>query len=167
MVTRSACLLVCGGVVLSLGLASRGVSAAPPAQQSTSSTVVLSEEERAGRATFETVCSACHEAAIATTTRRTRAEWTELLDTMVAFGATASETQLMQVQQYLGRQYGRVNVNRAPVDELQFVLNLPADVAQGIVDYRATTRVVTADELVKVSGFPSARLEELRARIQF
>ncbi len=127
----------------------------------------LSAEELEARATFEMVCGSCHEAAIATTTLRTREELAELLDMMVSFGASASDAQFMQVQRYLGRRYGRVNVNRAPADELQFVLDISPAVAQAMLEYRSTMRFTSAEDLKSIPGLTAARVEAFKAHLQF
>ncbi|MEQ1759951.1 MAG: helix-hairpin-helix domain-containing protein [Vicinamibacterales bacterium] len=127
----------------------------------------LSPEDQAARTTFEMVCSTCHESAIATTTLRTRQEWSAVLDLMVTFGASASDAQFEQVQRYLGRRYGRVNLNRAPADELRFVLDVTPEVAEAIVAYRSTMRFTAPDDLKNIPGFDAARIEALKTHLQF
>lgn len=127
----------------------------------------LDAEDQAARATFELVCGACHEAAIATTTRRTPQEWNELFELMVSFGATASDTQFTQIQRFLNRRYGRVNVNRASADELALVLDLTPAQAQAMLDYRATLRFTSADDVGKVPGIPPEKVESIKERLQF
>jgi hypothetical protein len=156
------------GSVFARASASQAPAPAPaPAPAATPADDVESPEDRTARATFEAVCSACHEPAIATTTLRTRQEWAEVLDLMVSYGATASDAQFMDIQRYLGRRYGRVNVNRAPLEELQLVLNVSPEVAQAIVDYRMTMRITSADDLQSIPGLSAERLAQLRPHLQF
>jgi hypothetical protein len=138
-----------------------------PQQPPQSGADTLSAEDQAARATFEAICGVCHEPAVATTTLRTRQEWGDIFDLMVSFGANATDAQFMQIQRYLGRRYGRVNLNRAPADELQFVLDVSAEVAQAIIDYRATMRLTSAEDLRNVAGVPAARIDQLKPHLQF
>jgi hypothetical protein len=154
--------LVSAAFVSAASLSARGqaqVTTTPPAE-------ALSPEDQAARTTFQNVCGACHEADVATTTLRTRQEWTELIEMMVSFGASASEPQLEQIQRYLGRRYGRVNINRAPADELELVLDVPAEVARAIVDYRSTMRFTSADDLKAIAGLSAEKIATLRPKIQ-
>jgi competence ComEA-like helix-hairpin-helix protein len=127
----------------------------------------LSAEDMAARTTFESVCSVCHDPAVATTTLRTRQEWGELFDLMVSYGASASDAQFAQIQRYLGRRYGKVNVNRAPADELQLVLDVSPEVAQAIIDYRSTMRLTSAEDLKRVPGLAASKVDGLKTRLQF
>lgn len=127
----------------------------------------MSREDEAARATFDLVCGACHEAAVATTTLRTPQEWTEVVEMMVSFGAGGSQEQFQQIERYLNRRYGKVNLNRASAEEIALVLSLTPEVAQAVVDYRGTTRFTAADDLLKVIGITSAKVEEVRDKLQF
>jgi hypothetical protein len=169
-VNRSIILSVwlCGALLVGATLVtSASPSVATPPQAPPSAAETLSAEDQAARTTFEAVCSVCHETAVATTTFRTRAEWNEVFDLMVSFGASATDAQFMQIQRYLGRRYGRVNLNRAPADELQFVLDVSAEVAQAIIDYRATMRMTSAEDLKNIAGMSAARIELLKPHLQF
>jgi len=152
-------------VAASATTSARRVPAAGP--QASPDGEALSPEDRAARATFELVCGACHEAAIATTTFRTPQEWTELLEMMASFGASASEAQVTEISRYLNRRYGKVNLNRASAEDLQLVLDVPAGTVQAILDRRSTTRFTTADELVGMPGITPEKLNGLKDRLQF
>ena len=126
----------------------------------------LTAEDKAAQTTFENVCSTCHDTAVATTTLRTPQEWNEILELMTSFGASASDVEFTQVQRYLNRRYGRINLNRATAEDLQLVLNVSEALARAIVEYRMTARFTTADDLKNVSGFPAARIEALKPHLQ-
>ena len=155
--------LVLGVGVCALSVQLTAVQGGPSGAQEPTET----PEVKAARTTFESVCSTCHDAATATTTLRTRQEWAEVLEMMVGFGATATDDQFAQIQRYLARRYGKVNVNRAPADELMLVLDVPADVAQAILDKRTTMRLTTVDDLKDVPGMTAAKLAAIRVRLQF
>ena len=57
------------------------------------------------KATFEAVCSGCHEASLATDLRNTRRGWEQLVDRMFGFGLSASDAQVKEVVDYLATTY--------------------------------------------------------------
>ena len=57
------------------------------------------------KATFEQVCSGCHEAALATDLRNTRRGWEQVVDRMFGFGMAASDEQVKEVVDYLATNY--------------------------------------------------------------
>lgn len=160
-------------IVLCLALFVSAIAATAAGQAPSSSATPsapeesLTPEDQAARATFELVCGACHEAAVATTTFRTPQEWSELLDMMVSFGASASDAQFMQINRYLNRRYGRVNINRAPADDLALVLDLTPEQVQAIIDYRSTVRFTSADDVKNVKGMLPASVDAFKDRLQF
>jgi hypothetical protein len=125
------------------------------------------QRDQAAKATFESVCSTCHDPAVATTTLRSVAEWNEIIDLMIGNGASASDAQFAEIQGYLARRYGKVNVNRASLEELQAVMDVAAPTAQAILDLRSTRRLTSAEDLAGVGGLTSARLQSLRSHLQF
>lgn len=169
MKTAKTCIaLVTTTILILVGFGPLVASQAPPAATpAVRVDPTLTPEEEAAKATFEAVCSTCHDAATATTTLRTRQEWAEVLDMMVSFGASASEEQMLQVARYLGRRYGRVNVNRAPADDLVFVLDVTPEQAEAIVTYRSSTRITSADALKAVPGLTAEKVAAVRTRLQF
>lgn len=59
-----------------------------------------------GKAVFESVCSNCHELAIATDQRKSRADWADTVDKMIGHGAPLTSEQAAQVVDYLAKHYG-------------------------------------------------------------
>lgn len=57
---------------------------------------------------------------------------------------------------------GTVNINTATVDELVAVPGIGPSKAQAIVDFRATEKFTTVDDLDKVKGIGTKMLETLR-----
>src|SRR5438874_954052 len=55
---------------------------------------------------------------------------------MIASGATVTDADFTTAPAYVIAQYGRVNVNKAPADEIAEVLELPLKDAEPIVKYR-------------------------------
>lgn len=58
-----------------------------------------------GRDTFERLCSGCHDLALATDTRRSRAEWRDLVERMSVYGLSGSDAERAEVIDYLARAF--------------------------------------------------------------
>jgi competence protein ComEA len=117
---------------------------------------------------FQRVCGSCHKPERALATRRTREQWEEVFEVMVAKGLKGSDEDLTAVLNYLVGQYGRVNVNRAPAGEIAEVLGLTEKEAEAIVKYRKDTASFEEfDDLGKVSGVDLKKLEKRREAISF
>ncbi len=83
-------------------------AAAAPAQPSTppaAAQPAAGADLARGKRTFESVCSGCHEPGLATALRNNRQGWEAVIDRMVGFGLTASETQLTEIVDYLAATY--------------------------------------------------------------
>ncbi len=68
----------------------------------------------AARDAFQKVCSACHPAEIVTAQRRTRAQWLDSINAMIARGAKGTEEEMALVLDYLTAQYGPAAPTQAP-----------------------------------------------------
>src|SRR5262245_27576708 len=72
----------------------------------------------AGGAAFQRVCSNCHPITRVTATRRSHAQWEEVIETMInARGAKVTDEEFETILGHLVREYGRVSVNSAAADE--------------------------------------------------
>src|SRR5207249_10888829 len=110
---------------------------------------------------FETLCSACHPIEDVTSARKTRTQWRETVDNMIASGATVTDADFTTALAYMIAQYGRVNVNKAPADEIAEVLALPLKDAEAIVKYRADKGTFAEFEsLAKVPGVDAEKLKK-------
>jgi competence ComEA-like helix-hairpin-helix protein len=118
--------------------------------------------------TFQRICSNCHTPERILASRRTRVGWEEVLDLMATKGARATDDEWGQIEDYVLRHYGRVNVNRAPADEMALILGVSDEQAASIVGYRkAQGTFVDFDSLVKVPGLDGAKLDQERDAITF
>jgi hypothetical protein len=61
----------------------------------------------AGKAAFEKTCTACHDAAQATSKRHTKADWERIIDDMVTRGATGSDDEFEAIADYLTKNFGK------------------------------------------------------------
>ncbi len=118
-----------------------------------------SADDDKARNVFTRTCVKCHTPERIVGERRTRAQWEEEFDKMVAKGATATDEDFDTVLDYLLRHYGRANVNTAPAADLVLVLQISGKDAGAIVSYRkAHGRYEDFDALAKVPGIDLDRL---------
>jgi competence protein ComEA len=121
-----------------------------------------------GAATFQRVCSNCHSTDRIVANRRTKVDWEDTLEQMAGKGARATDDEWGQIEDYVLRHYGRVNVNRAPEADLVLILGVPRDQAAAIVSYRQEHGPFAAfDDLAKVTGLDTAKLDAERDAITF
>ena len=117
---------------------------------------------------FTKVCVRCHPSDKIVEGRRYPAQWDQVIEQMVARGATGTDAELDVIFDYLVSQFGRVAINTAPADEIAQVLHLEPNVADAIVQYRASSGTFPDfDALAAVPGVPVAALEKVRDAIVF
>jgi competence protein ComEA len=118
---------------------------------------------------FTTNCARCHPVDRVTAIRRTRSQWEEAITTMItARGAQVSDEDFDTILDYLVKEYGRVDINRAPAEDLVEVLDIPEALAAAIVAYRKEHgRFEDFDALAKVPGIDREQLEKKRDAISF
>ena len=85
---------------------------------------------------FTKVCVRCHASDKVVEGRRYPAQWDQVIEQMVARGATGTDAEFDAVYDYLVAQYGRVAINTAPAEEIAQVLHLEQNVADAIVQHR-------------------------------
>jgi competence protein ComEA len=119
-----------------------------------------------GMTEFQTACVMCHAPDRIVGVRRTRIEWEEEIEKMIAKGAQVTDTNYGPIEDYLLRNYGKADVNRAVKDDLVLVLGLtPAD-ADTIIAYRkAHGPLKDFDALLAVPGVDAAVLKAHREAI--
>ena len=117
---------------------------------------------------FKRVCSTCHDADRITATRRTRTQWEEVIEKMIERGAQGTPEDFTGAEEYLLRVSGRVNVNRAPSQDLVAVLGLTQKDADAITEYRKANGDFTDfDGLCKVPAIDTEKLKQERDAISF
>jgi len=126
-------------------------------------------EDAKAEATFTRTCVKCHPADRIAGSRRTRTQWEEVMTTMqTARGAVIPDEDWDVVQNYLVKHYGRVNVNRATVDDLVEVLGVTPEVGDVIVKFRREHgNFEDFDTFAKVPGLDLEKIEKLRDAISF
>jgi outer membrane protein assembly factor BamB len=114
------------------------------------------------KANFERHCSTCHEPERGTSSRRTREQWLQTVNQMVARGAQGTDDDLMAVVEYLTREHGRVNVNLASAADLALVLGLTPAEGAAIVEHRRQRG--TFDDFAAVQRVSGVDAQKLAAR---
>lgn len=61
----------------------------------------------AGKDVVVKACTSCHDADNFTSKKHSKAEWKEVVDTMVAYGAEVSDEQSEIITTYLAKNYGK------------------------------------------------------------
>jgi len=119
-------------------------------------------------ATYTRVCSTCHDAQRILSNRRTKDQWSEVIDKMVERGAQGTDEDFAAVQDYLVSHYGRVNINRGTAKDLTTVLKISDKDADAIVAFRTANGPFTDfDALAKVPGLDIDTLKQNRDAISF
>jgi hypothetical protein len=64
----------------------------------------------AGKDVVVKACTSCHDADNFTSKKHSKAEWKEVVDTMVAYGAEVTDEQTEIITTYLAKNYGKANL---------------------------------------------------------
>ena len=120
------------------------------------------------QALLQKVCGSCHTLGKVTGSRRSRSQWEEVTDKMIAAGAKASDEEFTAVINYLASQYGRANVNTASASEIAEATGLSEQEAEAIVKYRKEKgKFEDFEALSKTPGVAIEKLEKSRDAISF
>jgi|SRR5215472_2770339 cytochrome c5 len=71
-----------------------------------------------GRKTVERVCANCHELDVITDKRLDRAQWQDIVNEMIGFGAKLSKAQAADVINYLAKNFGPKDRGRELVEDV-------------------------------------------------
>jgi competence protein ComEA len=151
-------LLACmGGVLLvaTLFTAAGGAANAPPNPR-------LAREGQSLKA----VCAKCHNLQIVMDTPMSYDDWHDTVQKMVDRGASGTDEQFDDVMDYLHRTMTTINVNTAPMDELEIVLDVSETTAQAIIARRSTQKFTGLTDLKSVAGVDAPTVDA-KARLIF
>jgi competence protein ComEA len=115
---------------------------------------------------LKTVCAKCHNLQIVTDTPMSYDDWHDTVQKMVDRGASGTDEQFDDIMDYLHRTMTTINVNTAPVDELETMLNVPDTTAQAIIARRSTQKFTSLADLKSVPGM-DASMVDAKARLIF
>ncbi len=114
------------------------------------------------------VCGACHGTDLITARRATKEGWGYIVDDMVSRGASASDDQVKQIKEYLAKNFGQVNVNKADSAEIASVLEITPAQADAIVKYRTDHGPYkSVDDIKKAPGLETAKLDTKKDRVVY
>ncbi len=100
--------------------------------------------------------------------RKTRTEWEEVLDKMITKGAQINDDNYGSIEDYLLRNYGKVNVNKAVKDDLVLIAGVTPAEADSILKVRGENGpFADFDALSKVPGLDTKKLAEKREALTF
>jgi competence protein ComEA len=123
-----------------------------------------------GKAVVERICYDCHGPENITKKALTKDEWEDVVNDMVAMGATGTDAELDTIIQYLAANFPavKVNVNKADAKALARGLDLTQTEADAVVAYRDKNGgFKTADDLKKVPGVDAKKIDKKKDRLEF
>jgi competence protein ComEA len=124
--------------------------------------------EGKGKDVVEQVCGACHGTDLVSSRRATKQGWSYIVDDMVSRGASATSEQIQSINDYLAKNFGQVNVNKAASAEIASVLEITSAQADAIVKYRMDHGdFKSVDDLKKAPGLESAKLDTKKDRVVY
>jgi len=113
-----------------------------------------------GKRLVEEICTGCHGLESVTSQRATRQGWESTVDYMIQRGASMKEEDARVIVDYLAKNFAaKVNVNKASAKDIASGLDLTAQEADAIVNYRkANGDFKDWDSLTKVAGVDAKKL---------
>jgi len=123
-----------------------------------------------GKEVVEAVCSTCHSTARAASQHFTRQQWQSKVTEMLQEDTGVSDSDVTAIVNYLAKTFPpvKVNVNKAAAKELEEGLELKSAEAGAIVHYREQKgNFKTLDDLKKVPGVDSVKIESKKDRLEF
>jgi competence protein ComEA len=115
---------------------------------------------------LKAVCAKCHNLQLVMDTPRSYDDWHDTVQQMVDRGASGTDDQFDDIMDYLHRTVTTINVNMAPAEELEIVLNVPETTAQAIIARRNTQKFTGLADLKSVPGV-DASIVDAKARLIF
>ena len=116
---------------------------------------------------YENVCGSCHGADKVIGEQRDLAGWGYTVHVMSQMGASASEEELDQIVNYLGKYFGTpVNMNTDGAEEIQ-TLGLTEDQANAVIAARAKGKFADFAALAAIPALKDVNLEGVKHRLVF
>ena len=130
---------------------------------------VTQAQSKSPKDVTETICTACHGLEVADGRSMSRQDWAAVIEDMARKGADGTKDELELVASYLATQYGpEINVNRASAKDLQGLFDITTKQAEAIVTYRTQKgNFKDLADLTKVPDVPTAKIEQMKAKIKF
>ena len=125
--------------------------------------------EGPGKELVEVICTACHDANRIVAKQGTKADWQAKVLEMLQECPDVAQDERDRIVEYLAKSFPRhVKVNTAEAKEIEVVLEFSAKEAEAIVRYRQEKgKFQNADDLKKVPGIDSAKIDAIKTRVSY
>jgi competence protein ComEA len=125
--------------------------------------------EGPGKELVDVICSSCHTTERLLTKQWTKPEWSAKVLEMLQEEPDVTQPERDKIVDYLSRSFPKhVNVNTAPSNEIETILELTTKEADAIVAYRQSKgSFKTIDDLKKVPGLDAGKVESNKGRLDF
>lgn len=124
-----------------------------------------------GKDTYASVCSLCHSTSIPMGKQFTRQEWELKVTEMLQEEPDVTREERAAILEYVAANFkpgGKIYINHAVAKDLQAALQITQAESEAIVRYRETQGDFKSfDDLKKISGLDTAKLESRKARLEF
>jgi competence ComEA-like helix-hairpin-helix protein len=124
-----------------------------------------------GKDTFESVCSLCHAPTTPFGKQWTRKEWELKVTEMLQEEPDVTREERVVIVEYLAANFkpgGKIYINKAAAKDLEAALEISATEAEALVAFRRAEGDFKAfDDLKKVRGFNSSKIENKKDRLVF
>lgn len=156
--------------LLSVGAVISGLTPTPLAAQAPGTTA-FAMPPGAGKETFESVCSLCHNPIAVVGKQFTRAQWEAKITEMLQEEPDVTAEERTAIVEYLSANFkpgAKIYINIIPPKDLAAALDISIDQANAIARQRDQSGLFkTIDELKSVPGIDTARVDAVRARLAF
>ncbi|HLH41394.1 MAG TPA: helix-hairpin-helix domain-containing protein [Bryobacteraceae bacterium] len=117
----------------------------------------------------EAICTACHDSARIAAKQGSKADWQAKVLEMLQECPDVTESERNRIAEYLARNFPRrVNVNKASAKEIAAGLEISAQAAEAIVRRREEKGAIQGlEDLKKILGVEAAKVEAIKARVEF
>ena len=121
------------------------------------------------KALVEALCSSCHDTERIATQHLTKPQWEAKVLEMLQEEPDVTQPERDKIVAYLAKNFpAKVRVNKADAKELESALELSAESAAAIVQYRKQNgNFKSFDDLKKVPGLDAAKLAAKREKLDF
>lgn len=119
-----------------------------------------------GKEPLKKICQDCHELDQVIIDRQTKESWKKTVIKMIDRGAEGTDEQFELIVNYLAKNFGRVNVNKATAEEIGAELQLSPSESASVVAYRQKNGDFKEwKDLKKVDGLDPAKIEAKKDHI--
>lgn len=121
------------------------------------------------KALLQRTCTKCHSTDATVRQRNSKDRWQEVVDDMISRGAELTDPEAEKLIDYLAKTYGpRVSVNKANTQELAKALDVTAEVAAAVIEYRAKNGPFkTIEDLQAVPALAGKDVESKKGGLDF